>query len=114
MLSRVADSLYWMNRYIERAEDYARFVDVNLNLMLEMPPGLSEQWNPLVMATGDNLVLCPFEDKLNFGGCTGLRGERMVEIFDFYNIRFSSLLFLFFLKHLLSLLFSNISFSSIQ
>ena len=39
MLSRVADSIYWMSRYIERAENVARFVDVNLNLMLDSPDG---------------------------------------------------------------------------
>lgn len=53
MLSRVADSIYWLNRYIERAENVARFVDVNLNLMLDMPVRLAEQWEPLVMTTGD-------------------------------------------------------------
>jgi hypothetical protein len=37
MLSRVAESIYWMTRYIERAENVARFVDVNLNLMLDFP-----------------------------------------------------------------------------
>jgi len=35
MLSRVADSIYWMNRYVERAENVARFVEVNLNLLLD-------------------------------------------------------------------------------
>lgn len=35
MLSRVADSLYWMSRYLERAEHTARLLDVNLNLMLD-------------------------------------------------------------------------------
>ncbi len=53
MLSRVADSIYWMNRYIERAENYARFLDVNFNLSLELPPNLSEQWKPLIVTTGD-------------------------------------------------------------
>ncbi len=53
MLSRVADTIYWMNRYIERAENYARFMDVNFNLSLEMPPNVSEQWRPLVVTTGD-------------------------------------------------------------
>ena len=38
MFSRVADSLYWMSRYLERAEHTARLVDVNLNLMLEQGP----------------------------------------------------------------------------
>lgn len=53
MLSRVADSIYWMSRYIERAENVARFVDVNQHLMLDLPPGLAPQWAPLVEITGD-------------------------------------------------------------
>jgi uncharacterized alpha-E superfamily protein len=53
MLSRVADSIYWMNRYIERAENYARFIDVNYNLTLEQSPGMTEQWKALILATGD-------------------------------------------------------------
>jgi uncharacterized alpha-E superfamily protein len=36
MLSRVADSLYWMSRYIERAENDARLLDVNLQLLLDL------------------------------------------------------------------------------
>jgi uncharacterized alpha-E superfamily protein len=47
MLSRVANSIYWLNRYIERAENVAWFVDVNLNLMLDLPPGVSQQWQPV-------------------------------------------------------------------
>jgi uncharacterized alpha-E superfamily protein len=38
MLSRVADSLYWMSRYLERAEQTARFVDVELQLWLDQSP----------------------------------------------------------------------------
>ena len=38
MLCRVADSLYWMSRYLERAENTARRLDVNLNLMLDESP----------------------------------------------------------------------------
>jgi len=53
MLSRVADSIYWLNRYIERAENVARFIDVNLQLMLDLPAGTTEQWAPLVHTTGD-------------------------------------------------------------
>lgn len=53
MLSRVADAIYWMNRYLERAENYARFLDVNFNLSLELPPDISAQWKPLVVTTGD-------------------------------------------------------------
>ncbi|ELR98312.1 alpha-E domain-containing protein [Gloeocapsa sp. PCC 73106] len=53
MLSRVADSIYWLNRYIERADNVARFIDVNLNLMLDLPSGITQQWEPLVTTTGD-------------------------------------------------------------
>ncbi len=53
MLSRVANSIYWLNRYVERAENVARFVDVNLNLLLDAPPGMEQQWEPLVITTGD-------------------------------------------------------------
>ncbi|MBZ0255785.1 alpha-E domain-containing protein, partial [bacterium] len=53
MLSRVADSIYWMSRYIERAENVARFLDVNVKLMLDMPHGQHDQWEPLVNVTGE-------------------------------------------------------------
>ncbi len=57
MLSRVADSIYWLNRYVERAENVARFVDVNLNLLLDIPAsGLAQQWEPLVVTTGDQAL----------------------------------------------------------
>ena len=54
MLSRVADSVYWMSRYVERAENVARFVDVNYQLMLDAPAGRDQQWEPLVATTGDH------------------------------------------------------------
>ncbi len=53
MLARVADSIYWMSRYVERAENVARFIEVNLNLMLDLPVGSAQQWQPLVATTGD-------------------------------------------------------------
>lgn len=57
MLSRVANSLYWMARYIERAENIARIVDVNLQLLLDMrhldEKCLLKYWEPVVLATGD-------------------------------------------------------------
>lgn len=53
MLSRVANAIYWMSRYVERAENVARFVDVNLNLALDFPEA-APQWAPLVATTGDN------------------------------------------------------------
>ena len=58
MLSRVADSVYWLSRYIERAENVARFIDVNYNLTLGELDSLGNQWAPLVYTTGDQV---PFE-----------------------------------------------------
>jgi uncharacterized alpha-E superfamily protein len=52
MLSRVADTIFWMYRYLERAENNARFLDVNFNLVLDLPAGTKEQWKPLVITTG--------------------------------------------------------------
>jgi len=54
MLSRVADSIYWMSRYVERAENVARYISVNLNLSLDMPGEAGQQWWPLVVITGDD------------------------------------------------------------
>jgi uncharacterized alpha-E superfamily protein len=53
LLSRVANSLYWLGRYIERAENVARFIDVNHNMMLDLPQGYHDQWQPIVDTTGD-------------------------------------------------------------
>jgi len=53
MLSRAAEAIYWMSRYVERAENTARFIDVNLHLMLDLPGRNSPQWEPLVTVTGD-------------------------------------------------------------
>jgi uncharacterized alpha-E superfamily protein len=54
MLSRVADSLYWMSRYLERAEHTARLLDVNLNLMLDESSTSSEhRWLRVLRALGN-------------------------------------------------------------
>ena len=54
MLSRVAESIYWLNRYVERAENVARFIDVNVNLMIGAPSEFANQWQPLISTTGDD------------------------------------------------------------
>jgi uncharacterized alpha-E superfamily protein len=49
MLSRVADSLYWMSRYLERAEHTARLVNVNLYLTLDRTPiDAARHWGRLL------------------------------------------------------------------
>ena len=64
MLSRVADSLYWINRYVERAENISRFVEVSEAMALDCPPGSAEPWLPLIDASGDRELF----DKLYPGG----------------------------------------------
>lgn len=54
MLSRVANSLYWMSRYLERANNVARLIDVNLYLTLDMRLERQQsQWEPLIKTTGN-------------------------------------------------------------
>ena len=48
MLSRVAERVYWAGRYLERAEDSARLVDVHSQLLLDLPPSVGIAW-PQVM-----------------------------------------------------------------
>ena len=64
MLSRVANSIYWMSRYLERADNVARFIDVNLRLMLDMCRSReSAQWAPLLSASGDHKLFDKFYKK---------------------------------------------------
>ena len=54
LLSRVADAVYWMARYIERAENVARYIGVNLNLQLDLPGDPAQQWQSLIDTSGDS------------------------------------------------------------
>jgi len=54
MLSRVADSVFWLSRYVERAENVARFIEVNIHLSLDLGESIVQQWAPLVNITGDH------------------------------------------------------------
>jgi uncharacterized alpha-E superfamily protein len=53
MLSRVADSLYWMSRYLERAENTMRQLDVTMSLMLDSGgAGAESHWQRLIASLG--------------------------------------------------------------
>lgn len=52
MLSRVAETLYWTARYIERAENVARLVNVNNLTLMDLPRGISPGWEPLIDIIG--------------------------------------------------------------
>ncbi|HMO64797.1 MAG TPA: alpha-E domain-containing protein [Verrucomicrobiota bacterium] len=57
MLSRVANSLYWMSRYLERAENTARIADASLQLLLDFrdldDERLARHWTPIVQSLGE-------------------------------------------------------------
>lgn len=57
MLSRVANTLYWMVRYVERADNLARLIDVNQQLLLDSERLDSDRlrgfWQPIILSTGD-------------------------------------------------------------
>jgi uncharacterized alpha-E superfamily protein len=67
MLSRVANSLYWMSRNLERAENIARIVDVNLQLLLDFrdlnDQTLAGHWVPIVESTGDEAAFFALHQK---------------------------------------------------
>lgn len=62
MLSRVAESIFWMTRYVERAENVARFVSVTQGVALGGLGGFQAQWHPLVKVGADDAL---FEE--NYG-----------------------------------------------
>lgn len=81
MLSRVAETIYWLVRYVERAENMARLIRVNTQLVLDTPTGITPGWEPLISiigresqfeecckeATERNVVRYLIEDKDNPG-----------------------------------------------
>ena len=52
LLSRVAERMYWFGRYCERAENTARLVNVNANLLLDLPGMVKHLWADTVNITG--------------------------------------------------------------
>jgi len=60
VISRVAESCYWMNRYVERVEALARILDVNHSFQLDVDLPQAERWRPLVVVTGQEK---PFLDE---------------------------------------------------
>jgi uncharacterized alpha-E superfamily protein len=52
LLSRVAESVYWIGRYLERAEDTARFAQVHTELFLDLPQAAGLEWATLLAVTG--------------------------------------------------------------
>jgi len=77
MLSRTAEAIYWMSRYIERAENVARFIEVNGHLMLDLPLTPANQWEALLYTTGDQEVFQEFYDEIT--------RENVIEFLTFHD-----------------------------
>jgi uncharacterized alpha-E superfamily protein len=70
MLSRVADSCFWINRYIERAETNSRLLDVNMQLLLDFqdqePNFVRKHWEPILATLEDQELFHEiFGERLN-------------------------------------------------
>lgn len=77
MLCRVASSMYWMSCYLERTENIARFIDVNLSTLLDLSleSALGNPWEPLIKITGD--------EKLFHERYSELNGENVMKFHTF-------------------------------
>ena len=52
LLARMAEAVYWAGRYLERAEDTARIVQVHGETHIDLPVGEDVGWAPLVEIAG--------------------------------------------------------------
>jgi uncharacterized alpha-E superfamily protein len=63
MLSRVAERMYWIGRYLERTENTARLINVNANLLLDLPRMVKHIWRGLIDISGSNDLFYSKYDK---------------------------------------------------
>jgi uncharacterized alpha-E superfamily protein len=79
MLSRVADSCYWLSRYIERAETHARLLNVNMGLMLDLEDAdadsTRENWKPVLATLEDQELFNTLYEQID--------GESVMEFVTF-------------------------------
>ncbi len=69
MLSRLADSMYWMARYLERAGETSRLMEINLLYLIEAEEDMSEddKWRPILQITSTESL---YEEHYGLGGVT--------------------------------------------
>ncbi len=56
MLARTVENVYWLARYLERAEDTARLIRVHMHLLLDLPAEVAPGWLPLIDITGSRAM----------------------------------------------------------
>lgn len=77
MLSRIAERLYWLSRYIERVENTARLAQTHSQLMLDMPKAVGLSWYTLIEITGNEDFFDEFYDaKTEKNCCLALLADR--------------------------------------
>ena len=84
MLSRSAERLYWLARYLERTENIARLVNVHMNLLLDLPKGVEMGWRQLILI---NASVKEFYEKNN------IANERNITRFLLADASYSGSLF---------------------
>jgi uncharacterized alpha-E superfamily protein len=52
MLARTVENIYWLARYVERAENTARLISATTNVLLDLPGGTALRWAPMIAITG--------------------------------------------------------------
>ncbi len=73
MISRVAESCFWLHRYMERAENAARLLEVNLSFVLDASVPSHERWRPFIVVCGEE------ERFLEFHGEEAIEDGEMVQ-----------------------------------
>jgi len=62
-LSSTAQRSYWLGRYLERAENTARLVNVNARLLYDLPKRLPLGWQPLIAITGNQQAFSEYYEE---------------------------------------------------
>lgn len=87
MLSRSAERLYWLARYLERTENIARLVSVHMNLLMDLPKGVEMDWRQLIMITASEQA---FHEKNNIANERNITRFLLADA-DYQGSLFSSL-----------------------
>jgi len=87
MLSRSAERLYWLARYLERTENIARLVSVHMNLLRDLPKGVEMDWRQLIMITASEQA---FHEKNNIANERNITRFLLADA-DYQGSLFSSL-----------------------
>lgn len=87
MISRVADSCFWLTRYLERVDTWSRLLDVTASFSLDVGADASGRWRPLVIVVGQE------QDFLERIGASGMEDGEIVQHYLVWDDRHPSSLF---------------------